>query len=118
MEALLNSPVLTATVTATGAVALTLVTYWLSTKKKLKKYRGRQPEDPTTYAGYEVLLKQYKEEIERLYSVAKDREEVIALLRLKEEELYKRIEQKDQEISWLRHRREFVEAAQEYKKEG
>lgn len=109
MESLLDSSVLTAAVTAVGALALTALTYWLSTKKKLKKYKAKEAESPTTYAGYEILLRQYKAEIERLYSVAKDREELIAILRIKENELYKEIEQKNQEISWLRHKREFIE---------
>lgn len=119
MEAILNSPAITAAVTGIFALSGTIAVYLLSKKKPKKHSRKTAPED---FIGYENLIKEINEnnteqhrlkdaELRRLYERDTSRDALIDILRAKENELYKIIEAKNQEISQLRHLREYSEAA-------
>lgn len=115
METLLNSTVLAAAVTGFFALVGTVAVYRLSRSKQSKgifrfrKKRDKDTQNNLTYLGYETLLKQNGIELQRLYDVAEDREKLIGILRAQIDQLYEIIRKKDEDISHLRHHREYTE---------
>jgi len=117
LEIVLNSTVIGTTITVVGGFVLTYLTYAFSRKndkvgifKRRKKDDNakRRTEDQMTYAGYEKVIKELSETIDRqniiinrMTDVDKDRDKLIDALRKKEEALYAIIEEKNLIIAKL-----------------
>lgn len=122
MSDLLDSQVVSSTVTGVLAIVGTVVVYALSKRKPKRYFKKNAAVNPQNYAGYENLIKEINAnnteqhrlkdaEIHRLYERDQARDQLIDVLRAKETELYKIIEAKNQEISQLRHLRQYTDAA-------
>jgi len=107
-----------AAITTFGGIFVAYITFIASKKNDkdgLFKRRRKNPiekqraEDRLTYAGYEKLIKELSEQIDRqnviidrMTNVDKDRDELIDALRKKEEALYRIIDEKNAIITKLK----------------